>query len=384
MGDAQALQLELGIDHDTLAEVGVEQPPVHRPEALQGQGGPGFLRLVRELFKLREHRLPEERSPEVIHLTVDQVGAHRAVLRLGEKMLCQEDLVEGRGHLGEENRVVVVLEALRPTRVPGVHRVTRLVGEGVDVGEDVRLVVHQDVGGRLIGAVGEGAAALPPVLVAVAPALLAQAALQHRGVLAAERGKRADHHAGRLVEGDITLHRRDQRGVGIVDMQVGEIEDLPAESIVAVKHRETAADRGDQAVVDADRHIVGEKSRFAGGGVVPGAGQKDIPLHRAGQRTGEGEFVGVELRVELLEGGLADPAVGSLEQGGEAALGQLHLVPPVVADLSEGHVDIGELGEGLVMPSEHWHREGEQALLPVAEDMGFQPAEAGEGSVPVG
>ena len=94
--------------------------------------------------------------------------------------------------------------------------------------------------------------------------------------------------------------------------------------------------------------------------------------------------MGVELRVELLEGGLADPAFGSLEQGGEAALGQLHLVPPVVADLAEGHVDIGELGEGFVMAAEDRHREGEQALLPVSEDMGLQPAEAGEGSLPVG
>ena len=57
-------------------------------------------------------------------------------------------LVERAGHLGHEDRVVVVVVRLVLGRVVAVHRVARLVGQREDVVEHVGLVVHQDVRDR--------------------------------------------------------------------------------------------------------------------------------------------------------------------------------------------------------------------------------------------
>ena len=62
-----------------------------------------------------------------------------------------------------------------------------LVGEGEDVIEHVRLVVHEDVGLGIVGAGGECAALLAGVGVTVAPAGGGQAAVKLAHVFLAER-----------------------------------------------------------------------------------------------------------------------------------------------------------------------------------------------------
>ena len=146
MRDAQALEVELRIKDEVRTEVGHEQPVVNGGQRVEGQGLPGFLPLMDDLFELGEHGLPVDRAPQVVDLAVEEVGAHLRVIGLLEQMMGQEFLVEGRGDFGEEDRIMVILESLRALRIPRVHRVPGLVGQGEQVGKNVRLVVHQDVG----------------------------------------------------------------------------------------------------------------------------------------------------------------------------------------------------------------------------------------------
>ena len=62
--------------------------------------------------------------------------------------------------------------------------------------------------------------------------------------------------------------------------------------------------------------------------------------------------MGVELSVELVEGSFPHATIRTLEQGGEAALGEFHFLSPVIGDFAECHVDIGQLGKRLVMAAE--------------------------------
>ena len=130
---------------------------------------------------------------------------------------------------------MVVLEALSPAGVPGVHRVACLVRQRVDVREDILFVVHQDVRGRLVGAVGEGAAALSLILVPVAPAFLPESPSEHRDVFLAERGEGSENHFSGFVKTDLGLHRGDHGRVGVVDMQVGKVEDSLPKGVIVVE-----------------------------------------------------------------------------------------------------------------------------------------------------
>ena len=82
----------------------------------------------------------------------------------------EQFLVEGGGDFREEDWVIVILEGLRSLREPGVHRVPGFVRQRVDVGENVALVIHQDVGRRAEAAGGKRATAFAFGLVAIAPA----------------------------------------------------------------------------------------------------------------------------------------------------------------------------------------------------------------------
>ena len=187
----------------------------------------------------------------------------------------------------------------------------------------------------------------------------------------------------RLVKGDPALHCRDQRGVGIVDVQVRQVKDPLAQRVVPVQHRKTRADPGDQVVVDCDGYIVREEGGLECRGIVSCPGEVDIGFDRVGKRAGEGVTVCRELRIEVLESVFADGTVRSLQQGGEAALGQFDLLPPVIADFTEGHVDISQLGECLVMTRDSRQREREQAFFLLSKRMLPEPAHPPEWQDPV-
>ena len=111
MRDAQALQLQLRVDGEARAEVVVEQLAIGGAECIQRERLAGLLHLVGDFLELGEHGLPVDRAADVVDLAVDQIGAHLGVAGLLEQMMGEELLVEGRGDLREENRVIVVLES---------------------------------------------------------------------------------------------------------------------------------------------------------------------------------------------------------------------------------------------------------------------------------
>jgi hypothetical protein len=146
MRDAQALEVKQRIEGEVRTEVSHEEFVVDFCNGVEGEGIAGFLPLVDDFFEFGKHGLPVNRAAQVIDLSVEQVSFHLWIGGLTKKMMCQQLLVERRRHFGEENWIVVILECLVPLRIPRVHGVSGFVGEGEHVGEDIRLVVHQDVG----------------------------------------------------------------------------------------------------------------------------------------------------------------------------------------------------------------------------------------------
>ena len=65
----------------------------------------------------------------------------------------------------------------------------------------------------------------------------------------------------------------------------------------------------------------------------------------AAERGGQRVLVGLVLRVELVEGRLADVAVGRIEERVEAAVAQLDQLALLVLHRAELHVGVGQLAE---------------------------------------
>ena len=107
---------------------------------------------MNNLFKFSEHRLPEQCAAQFVDLPVNDVRPHLRIARCLQQMMRQQLLVERRRHFGQKNRILVILKQLRILREPTVHGVTGLMRERVNIGENVLLVIHQDVGWRPVTA----------------------------------------------------------------------------------------------------------------------------------------------------------------------------------------------------------------------------------------
>ena len=175
-------------------------------------------------------------------MAVEKIRFHERIVRLGEEVVGEEFLVESGSNLGEEDWIMVVLEGLVALRIPSVHGVARLVREGEHVGEDIRFVIHEDVGWTAVAPAGKGAAAFAFRLVAVAPAA-AQSGLQFARVFPAERCGGGNGAVDRLVEGKVRGDLRDEGDVGVVVVDLFEAEGAAAEFVVTVEGREVGADR---------------------------------------------------------------------------------------------------------------------------------------------
>ena len=156
MWDPQALELELIVDEKIRPEIGIEQPPVEAPNAIQGQRLAGLGRGVGEPLELRKHRLPHDRRPDAVDLPGEDRRPLARRPRFGQQRTGEELLVERAGYLGDEDRVAGKLVGLRLGGEAGVHRVPRLVGEREYVLDPLLLEVHEDVGIRVVGAGAEG------------------------------------------------------------------------------------------------------------------------------------------------------------------------------------------------------------------------------------
>ena len=118
---------------------------IFRLENVEGERVAAFLDRVNDFLELGEQRLSKKGAANVVDLAVDDVGAHFFVGGFFEKMMGEQLFVKRRGDFGEKDGVIVVLVELRPLREPGMHRVAGFVGERVNVGKYIALVIHQDV-----------------------------------------------------------------------------------------------------------------------------------------------------------------------------------------------------------------------------------------------
>src|SRR5437867_3999899 len=112
MWDAQAFQIELGIEHYSCPEINLEQLAILAFENLQGERFTAFLNRMNDLFELGKHGLTEKRAADVVDLAIDDVGAHLRIGRLLKQIMGEQLFVKSRSHFGEEDRVISILKEL--------------------------------------------------------------------------------------------------------------------------------------------------------------------------------------------------------------------------------------------------------------------------------
>ena len=112
-----------------------------------------------------------------------------------------------------------------------MHGMARFMRERVDVGEDVVLVVHQNVRRRCITAARKRTTAFPFRLVTIHPPP-AQAFGQNVDILGTERREGCDHFFGRFIEANASLDFRDEWNIGIVGVELIETEETTSQFIV--------------------------------------------------------------------------------------------------------------------------------------------------------
>src|SRR6267378_1019864 len=100
----------------------------------------------------------------------------------------------------------------------------RFVRERVDIGEDVVLVVHQNVRRGGITAARKRTAAFPFRLITIHPPP-AQTSTQNVDILGAEGRERCNHFFDRFIEANASLDFRDEWNIGVVGMELIEAKD---------------------------------------------------------------------------------------------------------------------------------------------------------------
>lgn len=169
-------------------------------------------------LELGEHRLAVQCTLELVEEVVDEIRALLAVVGLAEQVAHQEDLVAGRGDLGDEDDVLRRIHRLVFAGVPRMHGVAHLVDEGKHAVEVILVVEqHVGVGPAVAGAVG--AAAFAGVLIHVEPAV-AKGLLKHVRIVLAEHRECFERGLLGLFKGDLNIRVRDDRGVDIVHVQL--------------------------------------------------------------------------------------------------------------------------------------------------------------------
>ena len=103
-----------------------------------------------------------------------------------QKVMGQKLLIEGRGDLRQKDRIVRILKSLGPVAQPGVHRMPRLVGQGVNIAQNILPVVHQDVGRALVAPARKGTASFALIFVTIHPPALHQPLLQNFLILVSQ------------------------------------------------------------------------------------------------------------------------------------------------------------------------------------------------------
>ncbi len=169
------------------AVVLAQQLEVQRVERFLRERLAALDRLVDLELELREHRLAEERLAHRVEVARQQEEPGVVVLRLVEHVVEQQALVQRRGDLGNEDRVIRGSVRLVVPGQPGMHRVSRLVRQRRNL-LPAPVEVHQLVGMHAVDPVAVGARVLAGVRQEIHPARLVSLA-QRVDVVLAERGE---------------------------------------------------------------------------------------------------------------------------------------------------------------------------------------------------
>src|SRR4030095_2409354 len=129
----------------------------------------------------------------------------------------------------QKKRILVILEQLRILREPTVHRVTGLVRQRIDVGENVFLVIHEDVRRSSVSAGRKCTTAFAFVFVAIAPATRVQAVCEYTDVFLPQRSERGQNGFDGLLERKARVDFGSERNVGVVLMQLGQAKNAPSQ-----------------------------------------------------------------------------------------------------------------------------------------------------------
>src|SRR5258708_32282432 len=169
MRDSEALDAEFVVYHESGPEVGVEEVSIYPSEHVKRNRSTVFLNFVHLFLKLAKHRLAKQDLADVLDLPVDEVSPHQRLLGSIQKVVRKKLFIKCRSHLGEKNRVAVVLEKLMFLGEPAVHGMSCLVGLREHVGKHIGFVVHQDIRRVPVTGGGECPASLPFGLITVDP-----------------------------------------------------------------------------------------------------------------------------------------------------------------------------------------------------------------------
>ncbi len=123
------LVCDFGVRYHIRTIVFLIQLTVDRTEILRGETLPLLCHAAGAHLKFRKHRLTVDRPFEAVEIMVEQISTLFFVRRVRQQMFHQQDLVTGGRHLRDKNPVLGVDRRLVFIGIPGVHRMSHLVGE---------------------------------------------------------------------------------------------------------------------------------------------------------------------------------------------------------------------------------------------------------------
>ena len=153
--------------------------------------------LVKRQLVLGEHRLHEERAPNLVEVVIDERDPLRAVARPRDQALDEQRFVRRRRDLGEEDRIAAVHVRLRVLRVVRVDRMPHLVCEREEIVESL-VVIEQHERARRIRSPRVRAAALAFAFVDIDPTP-GDPLIEDGDVLASERREPFAHGPHRFI-----------------------------------------------------------------------------------------------------------------------------------------------------------------------------------------
>ena len=286
-------------------------------------------------------------------------------------MLHQEGFVAGGGHLGGEQRMVIVLVGFAPVGPQVVHGVPHLMRyRGHMVQRTV--IVHQHVGMRGIGPPGVTAGTFALRLINIHPAR-AQAFLELVEILLAQRREPLQHQGRAFLPGVFPGFFLHQRGVQVVGVELIHPQDLLAQRHPLMKRLQDGVCGRYQVPENAHRNIVAVETGFKAGGIFPGHGQEVIFFHR-GRKAGRYRVDVLHIRFVVHLGGVAaHPAVRAFQDGAVPLLGELYILAVLILDGAERHVGVLDHAEDVRRSGQHRACTRQQGLFLIRKDVRLGP-----------